>query len=293
MTTTDRHIHGIDVSSVQGNIQWPLVALHGIRFAWIKCGQGNDGADPMFARNVAGCRQTGIYPGAYWFCYNLPSRKDGDGRSPREEAERFFRLSGGLGRMPGELPPAIDCEWPEVGDWGKWGCTAQQISDWHREFACHVTQLWGRVPILYTYPFFWRSVSAAADVGWAAQYPLWIANYMHIEKKEPPSGAAPIIPRPWWDWNVWQWSANKGLRIPGILTDIDRNVFNGSVDDLRRFCGVDPDEITRPEGVNAASYPTIHPMPDTVGEFMRRNVSNIDVDELPRINIEDDPDDAA
>lgn len=251
-------IHGIDVSAVQGTIDWPRVALSGIRFAWSKCGQGNDGHDPNFQKNVAGCRLTGIYPGAYWFAYSLPSRRVGDGRSPREEAERFFRLSGGIGRLPGELPPALDLEWPEVGEWGKWGCSAAQIGAWHREFATEVTQLWGRLPILYTYPFWARAVHAGGAFEWAADYPLWIANYMHIEKYEPPPEAKPYIPKPWTTWTAWQWSADKGRHIPGILTDIDRNLFNGTVDDLRRFAGIDPDADTQPEGVQ----PIVHAFPE-------------------------------
>lgn len=253
-----RFLHGIDVSAVQGRINWPLVALHGIRFCWSKCGQGNDGYDPNYTINVKGCRDTGIYPGAYWFAYNLPQKAAGDGRTPKEEAERFFRLSGGLGRAPGELPPAIDAEWPEVGDWGKWGCSAKQISDWHREFAIEVTQLWGRLPTIYTYPFWWRTLSAGADVSWAAQYPLWIANYMQIDREEPTPEATPIIPSPWSSWRTWQWSANKGRRIPGIAMDIDRNVFNGTPDELRRFVGINPDADTLPEGVNVATFPTLY-----------------------------------
>lgn len=251
-------IHGIDVSAVQGTIQWPKVALSGVRFCYAKCGQGNDGADPMFAANVKGCREVGIYPGAYWFAYNLPSVRPGDGRTPREEAQRFFRLSGGLGRTPGELPPAIDCEWPEVGEWGKWGCNAKQISEWHRDFAMEVTQLWGKLPIIYTYPFFWRAVSAGADVLWAAQYPLWIANYMHIDKPEPPPEAKPILPGPWPAWTIWQWSADKGRHIPGILTDIDRNLFHGDEAALRQFVDVDPERETLPE----TPAPIIHALPE-------------------------------
>lgn len=240
-------IPGVDVSSVQGVIDWPRVASSGVRFAWLKCTQGNDGADPTFGRNMKGCRDTGVYVGAYHYAYGLPPRVAGDGRSPQEEARRFFNASSGLGRGYGELPPAIDAEHPEVGKWGQWGCTAPQLSEWLRVFADEVAQLWGRAPIVYTYPFWWRTMAASADVSWAAQYPLWIANYMGIDGTEPPTAGRPFVPPPWADWTVWQWSANKGRRVPGIATDVDRNVFRGNLDGLRRLANVDPDAPTLPD----------------------------------------------
>lgn len=125
---------------------------------------------------------------------------------------------------PGELPPALDAEWPEVGDGGKWGVTAASMSAWLHEYCVEVEVLWGRKPIIYTYPFYWKAMASAADVSWAAAYDLWIANYMHIEKDELPPDAAPIIPPPWSDWTGWQWSADRGVRVPGIAVDVDRNV---------------------------------------------------------------------
>jgi lysozyme len=258
-----RYILGVDVSSVQGTIQWSRLASVGVRFAWVKCTQGNDGADPRYRPNVDGARAVGIYVGAYHFAYNLPARVRGDGRTPQEEARRFFFISGGVGRAFGELPPAIDAEWPNVGEWGKWGCSAQQISEWQRVFAEEVAQLWGRAPVLYTYPFWWRVLAASADVSWAATYPLWIANYKGIDQEFPPEEAKPYVPPPWDMWTFWQWSADKGRRLPGCLTDIDRNVFAGTIEDLRELASV-YGAPTQPELVSRRpprieDFATVHP----------------------------------
>jgi len=49
----------------------------------------------------------------------------------------------------------------------------------------------------------------------------------------------------------WQWSADKGRRIPGIATDIDRQLFNGDESALRKLANIDPAERVRAD-VNAA-----------------------------------------
>ncbi len=245
-------IPGVDVYSGYGLIDWRAVYYSGRRFAFIKMGEGNEPRknDVLFRTNVDEARAAGLYVGGYLFPYPLPSGFGAPaGRTPEQQAARAWSLAAGLGTNPGELPLVVDAEWPEVGDWGKWGCTAASINLWLRQFCEAVTRLWGRKPILYTYPFWWRVIASATDVSWAADYPLWIANYTHSGEGMPPDGAAPVVPGPWDDWAFWQHSAKGSLvRVPGISScPVDRNVFNGSLDDLRKLAGIDPDADTDPE----------------------------------------------
>ena len=49
------YIKGLDVSSIQGIIDWNAVAAQGYQFAILRCGVGNNGIDSMFSSVV---RQT-------------------------------------------------------------------------------------------------------------------------------------------------------------------------------------------------------------------------------------------
>lgn len=260
-------ILGVDVHAGYGRIDWPAVASSGMRFCYVKCSEGNEPArtDRRFAENVAGCRDTGIYVGAYHFAYPLPPGKPG--RSPEEQARAAYAACGGLGTQPGELPPVVDAEWPAIGDWGKWGCTAAQIAEWLHTYCVEAERLWRRRPVIYTYPFWWRTLSASASVAWAREYPLWIASYKDITEWQPRPETAPHSVQPWdGDWTFWQFSADKSpVQVPGIqAAAVDRNVFRGDLDGLRRLAGIDPEAVTvrelpsrRPPSVE--DFAIVHP----------------------------------
>ena len=130
-------IYGLDLHAGYGVIDFDKVAASGVRFAWAKCTEGNQGGgkfvDPQFKRNVAECKRVGIAVGAYHFAFPLPEDGKNKFRSPKEQAEIAFRNSGGLGSQPGDLSPALDLEWPPPNEWKKWGVTAKDIADWGKE----------------------------------------------------------------------------------------------------------------------------------------------------------------
>lgn len=201
--------YGYDVSSIQGAIDWSKVPAD---FVYIKTSTGNDmGVDPTFAANVRGCQNAGVPCGAYHFAYPLPPRKPG--RAAIEQAQAFWYKSGGLGQKNGELPPALDLEWPAPGDWDKWCCSAAQIAQWGLDCLDAITQRWGKLPLVYTYPDFWLHVQGPADF---AKYPLWLADYAHWPAQRPVDGQSPRELAPWSSWAVWQHSGG-GLKLPGAV----------------------------------------------------------------------------
>lgn len=256
-------IPGVDCFSGYGRISWKLVAASGIRFAWLKCGEGNEPArdDTAFRRNVDEARVNGVAVGAYFFPYPLPWMPDKPGRTPLEQAKRFAEVSGLLGSKEGELSPAVDLEWPAPQDWTKYGCTAGQISDWGREFCEAVALLWGRLPVIYTYPWWWKALSAA-DVSWAARYPLWMASYTHPQPGLPGDGKGPPVPAPWQQWDAWQYSADGSAeRIPGIpVSPVDRDCIRNE-DAFTRLIGrsLDADE-TQPVVINGGTVHQLYPL---------------------------------
>ena len=64
-------LQGIDVSSYQGNINWPNVAKS-IHFAILRAGTGYNGGnnkDSKFEENYKNARNAGVKVGAYWYSY--------------------------------------------------------------------------------------------------------------------------------------------------------------------------------------------------------------------------------
>jgi lysozyme len=257
-------IPGVDVHGGYGIIDWSKVAASGVRFAIAKCTEGNEPAkdDGTFNRNITGMRINGIVPGGYHFPYPLPQDGTHAGRSPREQMERYWLKSGGLGSRVGELPPIVDAEWPELGDWSRWGTSAAGISQWLREFCELVAERWARKPLLYTYPFWWRAVSASANVAWAADYGLWMANYTHPEAGTPPDHAGPIVPAPWDNWDIWQYSAKGSLaRIPGInAVPVDRDCIKDAKT-LARLIGTNAEDTLPGVEVKVPDFDIVHKSP--------------------------------
>jgi lysozyme len=231
-------ILGVDVYSGYGRIDWVRARAAGVRFAILKCTQGNDGKDSRFDENAEGCRNAGVHAAPYLFGYPLPiEAKYHPGRHPAEQAQRLFQDCKGLGTQDGDLPPVLDIEWPPhfekekgtskiINRWTQWNVTADYIAAWSLACLAELERLFKRTPIVYTYPHFWQSLGAAGKTAAFAKYPLWIANYTHLTDWMPPPDATPIVPAPWSDWTLWQFSADGSpISIPGIpACPLDRNV---------------------------------------------------------------------
>ena len=62
----------IDVSKHNGDIDWAKVAQSGVKFAIIRTGFGKEATnqiDPKFEANYKGCKDNGIFVGAYHYSY--------------------------------------------------------------------------------------------------------------------------------------------------------------------------------------------------------------------------------
>lgn len=245
-------IKGLDASSVQGLLQIDALDAAGVRFLIHKCKQGNDGKDPFFERNIAAAKAKGWRTGAYHFLYPLPHL------DPVAQAEGFYAASS-LGTYNGDLPPALDLEWPDPdAGFAKWGCTPAQVCDWSRRCVERVAELFGRKPLIYIYPYFAQRL-AAGDMAWMAEYPLWIASY---EK-------TPRVPKPWKTWALWQYDGNNGERMPNGV-DADFNWFNGDDEELAAFCKISSAD-TGPTREELEPGAIIHPEIDFAGLAQKRD----------------------
>lgn len=191
-------VHGIDVSAYQGRIDWPEVARHRVRFAFIKASEGATLRDARFARNWREARAAGILSGAYH--YFQPNR---DGAV---QADLFIKL---VPLAAGDLPPVLDVEAPRFHDVAE---LRREVRQWLELVQAH----YGVQPILYSnYGFYRRYLAGHFD-----DFPLWLAHY---------EVARPTLPAT--RWIIWQHSDEA--YVPGIRGTVDFNVFQGSYEALQ------------------------------------------------------------
>lgn len=216
-------VPGIDVSSIQGLVDWRRVADAGIRYSWCRatvCVQDRAGVrhvarDSRIRENLAGARAAGIAVGGYAFF--TPAL------DPIAQADAFVDTLGDV--LVGDLKPALDFEVTH-------GIPMPEAVARAVRFVERVEELTGVRCVVYTMSGasgFWPHT---VDAGILAARPLWVAHY----RVDPVSGRTyrltePSIPPQWAKWTVWQTSGNKGPRVDGIATDVDRNEAS-SLDDV-------------------------------------------------------------
>ena len=197
-------VHGFDISHHQGDIDWEELrktqyAPFPVYFVFMKASEGGDFSDTTFARNFDLARRHGFIRGAYHFF------------NPKTDAARqadFFIRSVKL--EPGDLPPVLDIE--KVGDDEQ--ALRRGVKTWLRLIERHY-----RVkPILYaSYKFKERYLNDSIFDA----YPYWIAHY-YVDSVRYEG-----------EWKFWQHT--DGGSLPGIREQVDLNVFNGTLDELKRM----------------------------------------------------------
>jgi len=190
-------IHGIDVSSYQGKIDWKEVRQMEdddvrVHFAFIKATEGMFNVDPYFQRNWREAPKAGIVCGAYHY---FKPKKSGEWQA------RFFLQT--VKFESGDLPPVIDIE--ELN-----GVSPAKMRLELQKFLSHIEKSTSIKPIIYTGLSFYNDYLK----GHFDDYPLWIAHYykarLDIDRSR---------------WKFWQHSDKA--RISGIHHAVDFNAFNG------------------------------------------------------------------
>lgn len=198
-------VQGIDISKWQQRIDWPRVVSSGVRFVCVKATEGQSVVDGLFTTHRENVRKHGLVFGAYHFC-----RPDGDPQDAELEARHFFKVVGTL--EAGDMPPAVDIEASAL--------KGQALVDWTNAFSAECEKLFERRIVVYTYPFFFAGQHATPN-GLIAERDLWVAHYGQYDR-----GLAPIVPKPWTRWRLWQTHGDDG-RVDGVTGPCDRNVFAG------------------------------------------------------------------
>lgn len=196
-------VHGIDISHYQGFIDWELLRkaqspLFPLKFVFVKATEGGDLSDDRFVYNFSEARKNGFIRGAYHFF--IPSTP------PQKQAEFFIK---NVQLEAGDLPPVLDVEL-------RGNRSAEQLKTDVRTWLALVERHYGVRPILYTgYKFKMKYLSDTVF----NKYPYWIAHY-YVDSVRYKG-----------DWRFWQ-HTDAGL-LPGVSDEVDLNVFNGSLEELK------------------------------------------------------------
>lgn len=260
-------IRGLDVSAIQGKVPWDSARNAGFEFVWCRSVVGNEGArDTRVLANLADAKSAGLTVGGYFFAFPLPRL------SPDAQVDHWCKLMEQDGRIVGqdrgELPPALDLEWPPpeekdkasgrlIDTWAKWGCSAEQILMWGAKAVLRMHARWGCWPALYTYPYFWQRItrgvsketlSEAREVYEHCEW--WGADYKALGRVPVPT-ERPYTPE-WWQGRpvFWQHDGNGGLKLPNGV-DVDCNVFCGTREQF--------DAIVAPHGEPVLPAPQVDP----------------------------------
>jgi lysozyme len=185
---------GLDVSNLQGSIDWRKVKDAGYRFVFVKAGEG-DWLDPKFLDNVIEARKAGLKIGAYQFL------RPKAGRHGNEEAQYFIDALRTAALGKGDLRPVLDVEATALDRAGTHAYVKTFVNAMHAH---------GFKPMIYTAKWFWEPhVSTSEDFG----LPLWVAGYVPESQL--------VLPKPWKQYAVWQWTDKA--TVPGIQGHVDAN----------------------------------------------------------------------
>jgi lysozyme len=193
-------IHGLDVSHHQKRINWDRVQEQPhIQFVFVKATEADDFKDSLFAHNWAALGRTRFKRGAYhFFRPQYPAYI---------QAQNFIETVK-LG--PGDLPPVLDIE---VEGKVSTDTLLYRIGQWLYIVEKH----YGVKPIIYSY----KNMYLRLLQDNFPKHTLWLAHYTR---------SMPDYTK----WAFWQYH-DRGY-VPGIITLVDENVFNGTMEQLDSLC---------------------------------------------------------
>jgi len=204
---------GFDISTHNSDrhpIQWSQIGTNNVQFVFIKATEGATYEDPWFDRHWTAAHSQNLVRGAYHFY-----RSNRTGKEQAVNIIKHVLQEAQLGS--GDLPLAIDVE--ELKSVDTQHTSNSSISAFLEELkTCisSVEEVMGARPLIYTANYVWKALGNPSQF---EDYPLWIAF--------PDSAASePVLPSPFSEYSVWQYSFQGKLEEVTGPVDLDR--FNGT-----------------------------------------------------------------
>jgi GH25 family lysozyme M1 (1,4-beta-N-acetylmuramidase)/predicted glycosyl hydrolase (DUF1957 family) len=202
----------IDVSYANAYVDWAKVRASGISKAILRIGFTGYGSysctlDARFEENYKNATANGVQVGVYFFSYAISPDKDPQKSLQLARNEANFCVSQLKGKNI-SLPVVYDIEDlaasnPKLSSLGRDALTNNVL-----EF-CRIIKEAGYTPMLYASPAYIRSY-LDYDRIWAADIPLWIANYTSAETYSFPYPAY-----------MWQYTSTGS--VSGVSGNVDVN----------------------------------------------------------------------
>ncbi|MFV5694984.1 glycoside hydrolase family 25 protein [Flavobacterium sp. LB3P122] len=193
---------GLDVSEYQGKIRWSYVDTlekkYPLDFVFIRATVGKDRKDRQFNRNWLGAKENKMIRGAYH--YYRPNENS------LEQAALFIKT---VTLRKGDLPPILDIE--KLPKNQSLDSLRVGLKRWLKAVELH----YGVKPIIYTGEKYYDDFLKEEF----SNYLFWIANYNFYREEIDD------------DWLFWQFTEKAS--IPGIKGNVDVNIYNGDLQQLR------------------------------------------------------------
>lgn len=195
---------GLDVSEYQEKIDWQQVNKNKdslpFTFVFIRATAGKDKIDARFKTNWDDAKKHNLVRGAYHFY------------RPNEnsllQAKNFIKT---VKLEKGDLPPVLDIEHLPKKQ------SIDSLKSGLKKWLTVIERHYKVKPILYSGQHYHENFLENEF----REYPLWIANYNNWVKEMEPH------------WDFWQFT--ESAKIPGIVTPVDLNLFQGSRKKLLYF----------------------------------------------------------
>ena len=193
-------IWGIDISKHQRSTNWnKLINNNQISFVYLKATEGTLIVDPTYDKRKKELNKRNVLCGAYHFF--------GHRTCGKEQALNFIKTAK---LKKGDLIPVLDIEHHRFFKDRDWMIRQAKA------FCKKIKSYYGVNPIIYCSSNFYKQYLEKDFPD--EDYVLWIADY----RGEPD-----------FNWTIWQHTDNH--RINGISGAVDRNVFDGTQDDLKKL----------------------------------------------------------
>jgi len=193
---------GLDVSEYQGEIDWTLVKNiennYPLEFVLIRATAGNNREDIQFRNNWLAAKNRKMIRGAYH--YYRPNENS------LKQAQIFIQT---VQLQKGDLPPVLDIE--KLPKEQSIDSLKKGLKRWLKVVEAHYKVR----PIIYTGEKYYDDFLKEEF----SDYLFWIANYNFYREKIDE------------DWLFWQFTEKAS--IAGIKGNVDVNIYNGDVEQLR------------------------------------------------------------
>lgn len=244
----------VDVSRYQGEVEAAALKAAGFDGMIARCTIGKSYVDPTYVHNFRTARENGLIFLSYHVLWPW-------NRQPEAEVEWAAEHC----IVDGEKPDGLvgDYELPNTPE----GWRRVWPSEVARQIRIHLPGLQSAVDrraTAYSGSWWWGAgtghmivfpVGVEGEFGWhEAEYlPYPPAGHWYHPGDAPMSGGPRSIAKGWESWTMWQWtSRGRPIGAP-MASNMDYNVFNGSVDVLRAYLGLVPDPPPMGDGDGGAT----------------------------------------